>query len=314
MTIIITLVNKFGIVHGGDSAISHVNALGENETTQDTKIFRLGPKAAVSVAGNWFIDNEFMDSWMPEFIAQQLSMEGFTLRSFAKNLQDEWHAKIPEGRRAPLGNWAHVCGVESTNQRSHAEFWAVSNIRDQNLIGPTNIDLSRFHHWEDFSTRDCRLRGNVRIDLYMLFSEGWPHGHVYFNGHGHGRLLTQTILRLKELRENLGPVLRTFLTRANLQPSETELEVQEARLESIISSTRSRSAPSSLQETEDLVRNSVRLICEAFELTRDSAIGGEVQIESIAFDEDLIRKCTQAPLYTPHVIDNGLPAIFESAD
>ena len=205
-------------------------------------------------------------------------------------------------------------GVESINGRSHAEFWAVSNIRDLNLAGPTNIDSNRFHHWEDFSTRDCRLQDNIRIDLYNLFSAGWPHSHVYLNGHGHGRLLTHAILRLNELRDNLGPILRTFLTRANAQAPVSTLKDQVVHLEAIITSTKSLSAPRSLQETEEFVRSSIRLICAAFEFTRDTAIGGEIQIESIAFPKDLIRTCSLAPVYTPHVIDNGLPAIFESND
>lgn len=305
-------MNRFGIVHGADSFINHTNALGEHEITQGTKIFRVGMNAAVSFAGNWFIANDFMDSWMQEFISQQIGLNGFSLRSFARALQGAWHDNIPENRRMPQGNWAHICGVESSKGRSHAEFWAVSNIRDQNLSGPTRIDSTRFHHWEDFATRDCHLISQeMHVDLYRLFAEGSPASHVYMNGNGHGRLLSNVIFRLNELRPHLGPILREFLTRANsLTP--VRLEIQEAQLESILNPMMAISAPASLQETEELVRSSVRLISAAFELSHDSAIGGEIQTASIAFPDDLIETCRLSPLYLPRVIENDLPPEFES--
>jgi hypothetical protein len=315
MTIIITLINRFGIVHGTDSNIRHNNAIG-TATDQTTKLFSLGEKAAVTVAGNWHIDNGFsMDYWMGQFVADELSRNDFSLRTFARHLAEEWNAKIPAEKREPMGNWAHIAGYERLNNESHPEFWAVSNVTAQTIERPTAF-AQRFGHWECLSTYDCRMLNhdpNKPIDLYALFADGSSVAQQYQNGHGDGRLLTNVAAFLHSIGSQLGVLMEDFLSRSPetriAQSAFSDLEQSES-LKQLIGQLGKVKTPTDIDSSAELVRRTIQVIGEAFLAREDEVVGGEPQLYKIAAPKDMCKTNRKCPIYSEHVINYELAPVF----
>ncbi len=312
-----TLINRFGIVHGTDSNVIHHNA-GGRQVDIGTKLFPLGETAGLTIAGNWHIDNGFfMDYWMENFVENELADTSFSLRTFARHLAEAWNEKIPADKRQPMGNWAHIAGYERIRDESHPEFWAVTNITAQSVERPTAF-RANFGHWEDLSTYDCRMIGHNPqrpIDLYAVFAERLPITQRYQNGHGDGRLLTNVMAYFHSIDNRLGVLMEDFLSRSPetriAQTAFADLERSEA-LRVLVEQIGEVREPIDIESSVDLVRRTIQLIGQAFLARGDEAVGGEPQVLKIAQPEDMCRTNHRCPIYSQLVIDGNLQPEFSS--
>ena len=250
---------------------------------------------------------------MERFIKVDAVREDFSLRSFAKHLAAGRNKDIRADKRKPYGNWAHIAGFESNKDGSVPEVWAVSNIRSQTLEGPVEIIPDGFGHWEDLSTRDCRISNGSPYDLYAGFRAGAGGFVQYMNGHGDGRLISNVLIWLREVEHQLGHAcLRISLAGANPSVAAQLLRSngQFQALSKKISEIAKYSIPNSFAESKELMKRSVELIAHAFDLRKDVAVGGAAQVSSIPSPSDYCTSVEVCPLYPSDVIDNDREPVF----
>lgn len=315
MTVIITHINRHGIIHGADSNITEFSDNGITYISGTPKLFAMPTlNSAITVAGNWTADGVDMDIWMPRFIEAQIDAGTPDLRTFSRNLRNAWVDAISINHRR-FTNWAHLSGYQQSNGKWHPEFWAVNNVISQE---PDNlqVDPVNFHYWEDLSTYDCRLLRprslNRPYDLYQLFSETNDASVTYVNGHVSGRLFNN-LCNLLATSQQAGPVVRQFLSEymtpfvGNSDASARLIATVEEQLEILEDYD-----ASSLSESENMMRRSINVISNLFELLDDGSVGGTPSVLAIASPSGMITTCRQAPIYSETVINNNLPPTFDN--
>jgi hypothetical protein len=181
MSIILTHINRFGIIHASDSNLS---AAGE-DVTEGKKVFPIDYlNAGLSVAGTYSVDGKDMNIWMEGFIRAQKDARVTTLQQFSQTLQQKLQSSLRENE-FKLGCMIHICGYSETNGVTHPELWFLRNIHSINNdtgqyenIDET-IDIS-----EDFASRD--LLTNTTIEKYIIKDHKFDYS--YFNGFAPGRI------------------------------------------------------------------------------------------------------------------------------
>lgn len=297
MTLIITHINRFGIVHAADSNMMSLN----NRTKQlqgvsvEQKLFQIPfLNAAVSVAGNVMLGEESMSDWMPIFIEQEEKCDTMSLQLFAENLRKKWFAAMTPAQ-LEIGNWAHISGYVQTENISHPECWFVSNILNQDGLC-LQVDNQKFHRWEDLATRDCRANG----DLFSLFSAGHDVSVTYINGYLTGRILMNHFNLLNALPAQGTPVLRQFVI--NPHALRTNVEWQQAseyeitQFNNLIKPLVGKH-PSSLEDTEDMVKTSMDIISKLFQIGENPVIGGDTQVFAIPAPANIAKSLVAVPSY-----------------
>lgn len=144
MSIIITQINKYGIILGSDSNVSsNDRVLGER--AKIFEITKLG--AALCVAGSYTVGGEMLDVWMPTFINSKQdsreSLEGFVVR-----LSTAFEEQMTPAEKSNL-SISQISGYVD----GHPEMWCLSNTT---LLenGTYSIGSDKFHYSEDFWKRD----------------------------------------------------------------------------------------------------------------------------------------------------------------
>ena len=122
MTIIVTQINKFGIVLGSDSNISNDRTV----IKEDKKIFEIRKlKSALCTAGSYSVNGTILSEWLLNFISGNESKYS-TLKEFtellSKTLEDEMN---PEEKKAL--SITHIAGY----QGNHPEMYRMNAV----LIG-----------------------------------------------------------------------------------------------------------------------------------------------------------------------------------
>lgn len=307
MTILITHINRHGIVHGTDSHITYPD--GSLYSSKTKKLYEIPYlNAAVSVAGNWLINgsnaSQEMHEWMADFIDSQKSVDRISLRLFAKNLAAAWKGSIPAEFRRYL-NWAHISGFVQHQNESHIQFWAVTNERPH-IPGRPDVDFDYVHHWEDFSTRDCRKDRNsgfkTDIDIYREFENGAVSCVQYMNGTPQAKIAANNLLRLRFQQRLIGPIVYDFVQRLPAISGEARTPIPD--LDQQVLQLHSLSQPRDLEETEQLVRTSIEVIARLFELEGRSEVGGSPYVLGIPMPGNVVKTCNAAPIFSPAVIDN----------
>lgn len=153
MSIILTHLNNYGIIHASDS-----NLTGPGSTSDEGKktfeVPALG--AGLTVAGVFTVAGLRMDSWMSEFILTHSGTETTVLSEFVHRLADELQSEmLPEEK--DKGSMVHIAGyVKGDNDLYHPEFWFVRNV---NYVDPATGDYGdirpEFGVDEQFWARDC---------------------------------------------------------------------------------------------------------------------------------------------------------------
>lgn len=258
MTLIVTHINRFGIIHASDSNLTTGNDTNAGEGQKTFNISFLN--AGLTVAGCYSVENQRMDIWMTNFIQIEEQKGTPTLKDFSHNLKATLDAKMTNDEKSG-GSIIHIAGYVEENGISHPEFWFVRNVHriDPSTGNYTDIDLS-FEISEDFWTRDYPQNNlNETFQNPKMYSR-----QIYVNGFSPGRIGFNVIQRQIE---------KFFI---NIW----QVEDWEFR------------PPLSIEDTELLVKSYMQIIDTLFTLSDYPAkyIGGTTQTLLIKQPDNIIHK------------------------
>jgi len=175
MSLILTQINKYGIIFAADSNIT----VDEAETKRGKKIFEIPRlKAALCLAGAYSIGNERMDRWMTFYIKKNKSN---SIKEFTENLCNVLEKEITIEEKGG-GCIMHISGFVKKNSIIHPEMWCISNM---NLLPNGDYKVrDKFEFSEDFWSRDWK-KNNIKT----LFTSPTGYGYQYYiNGFTAGRV------------------------------------------------------------------------------------------------------------------------------
>jgi hypothetical protein len=178
MTLIVTHISRFGIIHSSDSNLSS----GGAGAGHGQKTFRLPHMhAGTSVAGAYSVRGTSMDIWMKNFIHDQRVAGTRSIAVFANALRDALEAEMDPSEKR-MGSMCHVGGYVRESAGWHPEFHFVRNIYAINQkTGEYEDFRQQFQATEDFWSRDC-----PRSNLMAAFQNGAF--QIYLNGFASGRI------------------------------------------------------------------------------------------------------------------------------
>jgi len=178
MSIIVTQVNKFGIIFGSDSNITNTEE-GEVHCA-GKKIFEIPKlKAAMCIAGTYTVGGEMLDIWLPKFIIENQdsysSLEDFTA-ILSKAFEDQMLPKEKSNLSI-----SHIAGYVN----GHPEMWCLSNT-ELKEDGHYTVGSSQFHYSEDLWGRDWGDNNLEALFLssglnYQMYVNSLTQGRVAFN-------------------------------------------------------------------------------------------------------------------------------------
>lgn len=176
MSLILTQINKFGIVFVTDSNIT-VNG---SSTEKGKKIFKISRlKAAMCLTGAYSVDGKRMDKWIIDYIGKDKSK---SLKEFAKKLCKSLEGKMTSEEKSK-GCIVHICGFVKEKDHEHPEMWGISNI-DLLPDGKYSSGKEQFNFREDFWNRDW-TKNNLKNQFVNPASYGYQY---YINGFTAGRI------------------------------------------------------------------------------------------------------------------------------
>lgn len=178
MSIIVTQVNKFGIIFGSDSNITNAE-VGEIDRA-GKKIFEI-PKlnAAMCIAGTYTVGGEMLDIWLPKFIIENQDNYG-SLEDFTAILSKAFESQMLPKEKSNL-SISHIAGYVN----GHPEMWCLSNT-ELKENGHYTAGSSQFHCSEDLWGRDW---GDNNLETsflssglnYQMYVNSLTQGRVAFN-------------------------------------------------------------------------------------------------------------------------------------
>lgn len=175
MSLILTQINKFGIVFVTDSNIT-VNGSSTKAGPKIFKILRLN--AALCLAGAYSVTRIPIDQWMPVYIQQDKSN---TLEEFARNLSARLENQM-EPKEKEAGCIIHISGFIRNGSSEHPEMWGIGNV-DLQSDGSYTTRREKFIYREDFWGRDWKNN-----NLNSQFNNPSSYGYQYYiNGFTAGR-------------------------------------------------------------------------------------------------------------------------------
>lgn len=121
MTIIVTHISQFDIIHASDSNITDSQGQAAGQVSKLFQINRLN--AGLTVAGTYSVGGFRMDTWMNDFIVRDRSSD---LGSFVKVLTD-FIDKESNLMEKQSGYFLHIAGYYGMPDSSHPEFYHITN-------------------------------------------------------------------------------------------------------------------------------------------------------------------------------------------
>jgi hypothetical protein len=258
MSLIITHINRHGIIHASDSNLTSGDDkdAGHGQKTFDVDFLNAG----LTIAGSYNVNGTHMDRWMPDFVDRQSQINDLTLEQFSNNLRDELEACMTKQEKES-GSIIHIAGYVEDNNVFHPEFWFVRNVhRLDQKTGKYQDITDTFAISEDFWTRD--YPNNNLKDIFQ--DSNYNSRQIYVNGFTPGRI------SFNVLREKLDEF---FLGIWKVQDWDFR-------------------SPQSLDETELLVKIYMQVIDALFILSDYNVryIGGDTQTKLIPQPDNIVDK------------------------
>jgi hypothetical protein len=174
MTLIATVICKYGIIQASDSNLTSPSGL----VGAGPKVFRLGfADGALALAGAYSVWTVPMDTWLPACIAAYAVSAAPSLSGFANHLAAQLQSSPTPGELRLF----HIAGYVKDAGGLHPEFYFVRNIQDINdTTGDYEGVTSSYQVTEDFWTRDY-----PQAPAGMFAAGG---SQRYFNGYPSGRI------------------------------------------------------------------------------------------------------------------------------
>ena len=185
MSLIVTHVSKYGIIHACDSNITFVKPTRKVE--EHAKLFEIPYlNAALTLAGTYVVGRFLMDEWMSDFIAQTKNRNVNTLHEFADTLRDAFQSEMTaQQKKHPT--LVHIAGYVDDSNQYHPELWFVRNAWNMSPQGEYIDIREEFQVSEDLWSRDF-----LKFNLTSLFENGGF--QTYANGFSDGRIIYMSIL------------------------------------------------------------------------------------------------------------------------
>jgi len=184
MSLILTHLSEFGIIHASDSNITS----GDNTPAgHGKKTFRVKYlNAGLTVAGAFSVGGKPMDEWMRIFIARQQAHSVKPLAAFASALRTDLEAEMNTLEKKN-GSMVHIAGYVEKSGKQHPEFYFVRNIHQMTAEGWYEDLKDQFLVSEDFWTRDCPQHNLMAAfkGKYQLYVNGYPPGRIAYVGVTH---------------------------------------------------------------------------------------------------------------------------------
>ena len=181
MSLILTQISRFGIIHASDSNLS---ASG-HDVIEGKKVFAVDYlNAGLSIAGTYSVDGKPMNIWMDEFIQAQNDAYVSTLRDFSEILQQKLQSSLRENE-FEAGCIIQISGYSKTKEIVHPELWFLRNVHSINKETGQyeNVDET-IAISEDFATRDLLM--HTTLETYNFKEQELDYS--YFNGFAPGRI------------------------------------------------------------------------------------------------------------------------------
>jgi hypothetical protein len=179
MTLILTHLSRFGIIHASDSNLTSatIGAAGQGQKT-----FRVDYlNAGLTIAGAYSVAGIPMDMWMNDFIISQTGGGARCLSAFADALRARLQAEMLPAER-DAGSMVHVAGYVEESGLQHPEFYFVRNVHGINPANGEYFDIrDPFVVTEDFWARDCprsNLMAAFRSGAYQIYINGFASGRI----------------------------------------------------------------------------------------------------------------------------------------
>jgi hypothetical protein len=179
MTLILTHLSKFGIIHASDSNLTSGSntAVGQGQKTFTVPFLNAG----LALAGAYSVGGKPMDVWMRDFINTQASSGIGSLSGFAETLRGGLEAEMNPGEKQS-GSMVHIAGYVESAALQHPEFYFVRNVYGIDTSTGEYLDVrNQFVASEDFWNRDC-----PKSNAMAAFQSGAY--QVYVNGFASGRI------------------------------------------------------------------------------------------------------------------------------
>lgn len=175
MSIIITYLSSFGIIHASDSNLTAFDeAAGPGKKTFEVPHL----KAGLTIAGSYAVGDKPMNTWMSEFINKESEIKNQTLAEFSEKLRGQLESDMTVEQKMNNGCLIHIAGYVKSEELVHPEFFFVRNIRGIDQTTGKYTDPSEsFFISEDFWKRDAYEHKEGATRLYV---NGFPSGRATF--------------------------------------------------------------------------------------------------------------------------------------
>lgn len=189
MSLILTHIDRYGIIHGSDSNVSTRSGRPAGQGRKTFPVRHLN--AGLTVAGSYSIGDKRIDNWMDSFIQSHADSGNTSLANFAETLKNELQGQMLPAEKVN-GSMIHIAGYVEKGGESHPEFYFITNVhRIDRVTGEYNDIDENFGISEDFWNRDC-----PKFNLMQEFQKGV--GQIYINGFASGRISFLALQRVME--------------------------------------------------------------------------------------------------------------------
>lgn len=188
MSLILSYINKFGIVLASDSNLSN----DEGNAGFGQKVFPIPHlNAGLAYSGTYNINGLNVDKWMTDFITGSFHLFG-TIEGFTSALSARLTSEMRE-HELQTCTIIHIAGFQQVDSNSHIEHWHISNtglFPDGSYDTPTKD----FKYHNDFNSR---LYKEHREHIIQNQSD-YIFRQYFINGLSSGRISANQVIHVLE--------------------------------------------------------------------------------------------------------------------
>jgi hypothetical protein len=179
MSLIVTFINRHGIVHASDS-----NLTNQTDSIEGKKTFEVDYlDAGLTFSGDYCINGKSADKYIDDYIQSNRASPDLTIKEFTTNLMNEIQHDIRE-EEIKGGIIIHIAGFISKDDLSYPTFYHISNVVLQ-PSGQYSSPTHEFHYSEDFLERDCpqhHILESFHLDdkCFQIYVNGFPPGRISY--------------------------------------------------------------------------------------------------------------------------------------
>jgi hypothetical protein len=247
MSLIVTHISKYGIIHMSDS---NLTSNGSRPAGQGQKTFSVNRlNAGLTIAGAYSVGRTNMDVWMNDFIEAH-AVKNISLKEFSESLRRSLEVNMLDEEKR-MGCFIHICGYVQSDRDKIPEFWFIRNVHGINReTGEYEGIDGNFEISEDLYSKF-----NSTTTINEFFGKG--NDYLFSNGFAPGRIALFSLM----------PTINQFISGLWKNPSWRFRE------------------PRSVKDYEVIIRGYFNIVSMLFTVSDYSApyIGGEIRSHIIPY-------------------------------